>query len=450
MRKIKKLSLIALQAIAYLSLMALEDLNADRLGLFLDVNRYLDRNGNTRFVIDYQVPYKNLEFKPRNTGFYAELQVSIQLAYPDSEAFIDLKSFTNNIGVSRKYDITSDKSYLDRISLSPPSAGYRLRLIFEDLNTSKNYHWEYEMAPLLPETGLSDIEIIQSIIPDSTQYSQKFSRNGAAYVPAVSGIISKSNQDSIYIYCEKYDHTGEFDTSILNMVKDSTLILVTLKALDSNQTTESLLFPINISGLASGKYLISLLVKSHNEVLSRSLDLFITEPQEMIYALFTDVNEEFHLIRYLSSAKSSSDWNSLTNQAKRSYISNFWINQAQGQNMTVQEILTAYRKRIDYCNARFSHFEKGWKSDMGRIYIRNGPPDDSESDESTDYNLKGGRKDYQIWKYLGRTQAVYIFVDIAMNGNYKLIYADNDDRENTNPSWKKYLGSDFDESRLNY
>jgi len=35
-----------------------------------------------------------------------------------------------------------------------------------------------------------------------------------------------------------------------------------------------------------------------------------------------------------------------------------------------------------------------------------------------------------------------------MNGNYKLMYVDNDDLESTNPNWRKYLGSDFDESKL--
>jgi len=58
------------------------------------------------------------------------------------------------------------------------------------------------------------------------------------------------------------------------------------------------------------------------------------------------------------------------------------------------------------------------------------------------------RKDYQIWKYRGRINAVYVFVDIQMNGNYKLIYVQNDDMESSHPDYRRYLGDDFDTSKL--
>jgi len=35
-----------------------------------------------------------------------------------------------------------------------------------------------------------------------------------------------------------------------------------------------------------------------------------------------------------------------------------------------------------------------------------------------------------------------------MNGNFRLIYAENDDLESSNPDWMRYVGSDFDTSLL--
>ena len=88
---------------------------------------------------------------------------------------------------------------------------------------------------------------------------------------------------------------------------------------------------------------------------------------------------------------------------------------------------------------------------MGRIYIRNGSPSDIEGDveslTSSD-ETRYVRKDYQIWKYSGLNKGVYLFVDNQFSGNFKLVYVSNDERESTFPDWRKYLGNDFDETRL--
>jgi len=105
------------------------------------------------------------------------------------------------------------------------------------------------------------------------------------------------------------------------------------------------------------------------------------------------------------------------------------------------------QERIDYCNKYFGHHKAGWTTDMGRIYIRNGAPDEIDRDTSSDQS-RFVRKDYQIWKYSTQRKPVYIFIDIQMSGNYRLIYVDDDDMENSDPDWLRFLGADFDTSRL--
>jgi Zn/Cd-binding protein ZinT len=120
---------------------------------------------------------------------------------------------------------------------------------------------------------------------------------------------------------------------------------------------------------------------------------------------------------------------------------------AYSTNRSVQSIMDLVQKRIDYANRNFSHFKQGWTSDMGRIYIRNGAPDDIQRDTSSDES-RFVRKDYQIWKYASGKKPVYLFIDIQMNGNYRLIYVENDELEASNPDWMRYVGADFDTSKL--
>lgn len=421
---------------------------AEQLGMFIEVKRYLNSNRDTKYVIDYQVPYKNLMFRTRENAYYAELKVNIEIAFPDSENYIPVREFTNNIGVTRKYDVTdSQKSFLDRISLTPPQEGFKLKIRFEDINGQKEFLWTYVTKSIKSDDALSDPELIQSILPDTTLYSQKFVRGKKSFLPAVSGIINNNYEDSVFVYCEFYNSREQDAKATLTVYKDSLAVLIRNIQREELPYNGNLLFPINISNLESGKYEVKVEVKSKGVSESKTLVFFITEQAETRYFIFTNPEEEHQFIRRLTPGRAANNWDSMSQQAKKRFISNYWQTLATSSNMNIETVLELYRKRIDHANKHYSHFEKGWNTDMGRIYIRNGTPDEVEKDTSSD-ETRFVRKDYQIWKYSKYSHPVYIFVDISMNGNYKLVYAENDEQESTSPDWKRYLGSDFDESKL--
>ena len=439
--KIKRFFLFALFSLAAFGIMA-----SEQLGVFVDVKRYLDDKQNTNYAIDYQVPYKNLMFKMRDKVFYAELHVNLSISTADSIVYT--KDFTNNIGVTKKFDLSSEaKSFLDRISLTLAKPGYKLIIRFTDISSEKFYVWEYITEQLNNQDLISDLDLLNAVNPDSTLYTQKFKKNGNSYIPNVSGLVAKDSADSLYIFCEAYGIYTEFEKAVLTVTRDSTVYMIQSKAIQFHGKDSGFLFAFNPSGWESGKYTAKVELRKQQDVFVRALQFFITETAETTYGIFNDVDDELVFIRSTFSWKTPSEWDSMTKEARKRYISNFWLDLASDNGQSANYLVDLYKKRIDYCNARFSHFEKGWKSDMGRIYIRNGPPDEIDSDTTTD-ETKYVRKDYQIWKYTGQNHPVYVFVDVPMNGNYKLVYAENDEQESTNPNWKRYLGTDFDESRL--
>lgn len=435
-------------AIIMAILLGLQALMAEQLGMFIEVKRYLNANKETKFVIDYQVPYKNLMFRTRENAYFAELKVSIEIAFPDSVNYLPVREFTNNIGVTRKYDVTdSQKAFLDRIALTPPQEGFKLKIHFEDINGQKEYLWTYITENLKQDEALSDPELIHSILPDTTLYSQKYVRDKKSYLPEVSGIINNNYEDSVYVFCEFYNSREEDAKATLTVYKDSLAVLITNLHKEEIPYNGNLLFPINISNLDSGKYEAKIEASSEGTVQTKALVFFITEQAETKYFIFTDPEEEHQFIRRLTPGRAANNWESMSPQARKRFISNYWQTLAAANNQSVESVLDLYKKRIDHANKHYSHFEKGWNTDMGRVYIRNGAPDEVEKDTSSD-ETRFVRKDYQIWKYMKYSHPVYIFVDIAMNGNYKLVYAENDEQESTNPDWKRYLGTDFDESKL--
>jgi len=173
----------------------------------------------------------------------------------------------------------------------------------------------------------------------------------------------------------------------------------------------------------------------------------VIEEKEEEFFLFANPDDEFELMRIFMGNRISADWKDLSQDSKKRYITQFWRNMASNTNRSIQSIMDLVQERIDYSNKHFGHFKKGWTSDMGRIYIRNGAPDDIQRETSSDES-RFVRKDYQIWKYSTGNKPVYLFIDIQMNGNYKLIYVVNDDMESSNPDWMRYVGYDFDTSKL--
>ncbi len=54
-------------------------LGSDKLNMFIDYNRFLDKNKNTILLLDYQIPYENLTFLAKNNGYFAELNVKVKI-----------------------------------------------------------------------------------------------------------------------------------------------------------------------------------------------------------------------------------------------------------------------------------------------------------------------------------------------------------------------------------
>jgi GWxTD domain-containing protein len=433
--------------IALLLLVGLNLFAAEKLGMFIEVKRFLNEKKNTTFDIDYQVPYRNLKFEslPKDKKhIFADLDVKILISNQDS--VIIKKDFSNNIGVSNSYDVTStNKSYLDRISLTLAKPGMSIKILFNDVKGDKSYEWDSKLELLKTTDKLSDVEILNSISPDTTLYSQKFIQDGMSYIPEPSGLVSKDIQDSMYLYCEAY---AKYDESkvVLTILKDTETILIQSNVLQKGMITNHLLYPINLSALDTGKYHGTIELTDQEGIFTKAYEFILTEQTERLYFIFTESDDEYQLLKYIGNVKPLTSWKSMSKEAKRRYISQFWVTMASQRNQSVEEILKIYRDRVEYSNNKFSHFEKGWKTDRGRIYIRNGMPADITDDSTQDTRFV--KKDYEVWKYTTNNHPAYIFVDIAMNGNYKLVYAKNDEQESTNPDWRKYMGNDFDETTL--
>lgn len=421
---------------------------SNTLNMSIDYNRFLNAQKKTILVLDYQVPYRNLLFQAGQNGYFAELQVRLELYTADSLAFA--KDITDNIGIRTRSDaVSSTKNYLNRLSLLMDDPAYTLKFLATDVNSQKSFAWTFEIRELDPGSLLSDIELDAVVRADTLQYLSKFRRNGVLYQPEPSALINKSLQDSVYLYFEIYresNYAGKYSFN-LKLERDTLTVINETRNIQPLSDAESLALKLPLQNLKPGRHKGYLTLSGDGISEERSFEFVLMEDTEAKLALMPNPDDEYTLMRYFLSSQLPGHWYDLDNATKQRYITQFWRNMALKTGLSLKEVMDMVQERIDYCNKYFGHHKPGWTTDMGRIYIRNGAPDEIDRDTSSDQS-RFVRKDYQIWKYSTQRKPVYVFIDIQMSGNYRLIYADDDDMENSDPDWLRFLGADFDTNRL--
>lgn len=431
---------------------SLSSLFTENLNISVDQNRFLDSSNNTIFEINYQIPYRELDFQRDSLGFMARLEVKFSLQKNEKIVYED--EFVNKIVLTNQELTRSDNYFSDKISLTLAKSGFLIKTLFADLHENITLEWENKLEILPPQTLISDIEFSFDIVADTTVFMQKFHRKKNLFQVNCNHIYLTDEFEKMCFYYElqnfKLDSENSCDlTETIRIQKKDRII----KKLQNKISDSSIKIPrihkIEISDLEAGYY--EVIIEISDNIGNRKdviKDYFsIKKVKELEKRLFVNIENEFMLVKYFLSSSQTNIWKTLSEKGKKNFLNRFWSANDPDPSTEENEFFEIIKTRVEYCNSNYSHFKDGWETDRGRIYIKHGAPDDILKLETGLYT-KYSQKDYVIWKYRTKTNLTYIFIDLMTNGNYKLIYVENDEDESTSSNWQDYLGKDFDEGLL--
>ena len=130
----------------------------------------------------------------------------------------------------------------------------------------------------------------------------------------------------------------------------------------------------------------------------------------------------------------------LSQQARRNFLVAFWRNRDPSPGSPRNEAREAFYAKLAEVNRRFGDQQRGsrpgWQTDMGRIYLRNGEPNDVLRRAQI-----GLAPPYQVWRFSGAREKWYIFLDRTNFGGFELV-ASNDPKEVSRPDWGETVGPD--------
>ena len=428
---------------------------AQNLEMHLEQNRFLDDSGNTIYHFNYKIPYNQIAFEEIEEGFAATVDVIISAEDKEMHRAV-LNEFSHYIGVRDKETALSRTLYyLDKIELTLSQAqdGIKFMLDFQDRMTGHSFHWASVLENLPPNSLVSDLEFSYRIVKEESRTGfEKFRRGDYQFYVDPAHIYQRGLNDTIFFYYEIQNLHPAVDqntymTETIRILNDQYESTITNNIRGESRTAE-MIHRVSADTLAAGYYQIEVTVQDRvtNRQNSARDYFVIAERAFATLRLFPDMEKEQQLLRYFLPSTRFRNWDSMSDDAKRNFIDRFWTLNDPNPQTEIDEFIEIIRERVQYANQHFSYFRDGWETDLGRIYIRNGEPSEIEKN-LTDIDTRLTRKEYQIWRYRDLNM-VYLFLDIQGNGNFRLIYSRNDDMEHTASNWERYLGEDFDMSKL--
>lgn len=134
-----------------------------------------------------------------------------------------------------------------------------------------------------------------------------------------------------------------------------------------------------------------------------------------IASILADPRGSIDVLRYIASQDEIDAMSGLkTEEDRRSFWEAFWKRRDPTPETPQNEAMDEFYQRVLYANQHFAVGTAGWKTDMGRIYIVHGKPDEVVRNP---FNFD--RPPEEIWYYY-RERKTFVFVDKDGFGRYEL------------------------------
>ncbi len=256
--------------------------------------------------------------------------------------------------------------------------------------------------------SFSSLVLSTSFYEDSL--NSPFYRNGIGFLPNPSNIF----KDTIFYFFEIYDIKKDSQKLFLRYIiedKNDSAVLISNPQLfikDKEQLVISGKIPLN--NVPDGEYNLKFEIVDLGLNIKKILKHYFIIQREGIL-----LNDEIrYFIDYIASPSELNEFKNIKDiKGKNLWIEKFWkIKDPDGSFYPI------FKQRVIEADAKFSTpFKKGRYTDMGKIYILFGQPDDIKREE-----VALGTKSYVIWIYYDGNKK-FKFYDQLGTGDYKLLFS---------------------------
>jgi GWxTD domain-containing protein len=259
---------------------------------------------------------------------------------------------------------------------------------------------------------------------------------------------------TLMYYAEVYPWPGApAEVELRLEVVDSTsrrLVMTPARALRIGGSGGATRGSLDLSGLPVGRYRLRLHLRLGDSNTVADAPFGMAEPvagSDPVAATASDMFESasealldslYAPLVYLLEESERGLYQTLSTDGKRRFLQEFWRRRDPSPQTPDNPARDVFYAGVSHANQAFREGGAaqipGWRTDRGRVYLRNGRPDDVLQ------RPQGAPRPYEVWRYTRGRPRFYVFWDRSGVGHYELIHT-SDPAETGHPAWETLLGS---------
>ncbi len=379
-------------------------------------------NGESSLTLYVRVKYSKLTFLKQRETFTAMYE--IVASFLDSRgAMVCEKLWTDTVSTT-KYAQTISKDLAREMSFNVnlPPGNYTAVIQFRDKESGRSSEQRRSISVKnfkREEPSISSIMIVRT----------EFDTAGRVeYSPNLSSVVALSSKEvgpQVYyeVYnAEKYE-TLTLKYTITQRTRREQVIDTYRRTLTPAGRQTRVLDTLSSQKIKGGDYLLTIGIEDKNQrIIDESSIVFLVRVQGALF-LIQDIDKAIEQLEYIATWEEISKMREAkTHEEKVRLFNEFWKRYDPSPGTEENELQLEYYSRIEYANQNFSSYVEGWRTDMGRIFVKYGMPDVIERQPP----MMNQRR-YEIWEYQQHNLRL-IFVDVSGFGNYRLLRPEWDSR----------------------
>jgi len=371
-------------------------------------------NGKYRIFILSEIQYDYLQFLLKNGHFESSAEIEVILRNVNTGE-LKSKVFKTTASVA-EYSETNrrDLYHFTCDSIDLQAGQYEVIFNYRDINVNQRNH------SVRYKTNLSEVEKFFAsppvyVYPEKTNGNKPLS---FSHQPSAMREHWGFNQAmGIELHTWQYNSALPLNSriNIYDPVNKSTVL--SLDTLLHEKTQNRLLyfsFPANF--LSEGQYQLEVNYKIEDQSFDEAYSIYI-DWFDKPWSLW-NIQTAIETLEYLLDEDQFKELQKGNKDQQREKFDSYWRERDPSPSTPFNELKAEYYTRVDSANVKFSQGRQpGWKTEIGRIYILHGPPD-----EIQDRSLAPLDAPYLKWTYVQNGKRInYIFLAVDGRKNYKLI-----------------------------
>jgi GWxTD domain-containing protein len=444
---------LKLLCLCFLPLLVIPGIGNSKVSFNMDFGRFRYDASSVYLEIYYSVYIDKSETASMKENQNITTQLDFDLLNEESDSILAHNQINVSFAAMEGKSSDSPQGSMGMLKLIVPEGKYIVRLS----NASDTI--QYQVATKIfsaDRITMSDVELCSDIISSSNKKDSPFYKNTMEVIPNPSQVYGKGFP-RLYYYVELYNMDSETNNSDAKVTlqaviadKDGNVRMKKEYSRDFSHESTVERGAFNVNGLESGLYTLIFAATDmvNNSSVYRRRDFYVHNPDVVLASSdnategfneseFKDmpesvVDDMFDQAHYLATTSEQNVYKVLNSvESKRQFLYRFWKDRNKARPGFQQE----YYDRVEYASQNFSNGQmKGWKTDMGRIYLLYGPA--SQIDR---HPIGPDENSYEIWHYHELEGGVeFDFIDLTGFGDYKLVNSTKRG-ELSDPNWENYI-----------